>query len=61
MLGPGTNPSHRYMAGIKVIGHLVLEKNISEGFYHIREWRPSWSCDPNNLCKLLSPHAKEAS
>ena len=31
-----------------------------KGFYHIWAWRPSWSCDPDYLCKRLFPLPKEA-
>ena len=31
-----------------------------EGFYHIWAWRPSWSCNPDAVKKLLSPLPKEA-
>ena len=31
-----------------------------EGFYHIRAWQPSWSCDLDHLYKLLCPLPKEA-
>ena len=30
-----------------------------KGFYHIWAWRPSWSCDFDNLCKLSFPLPKE--
>ena len=30
------------------------------GFYHIRVWRPSWSCDLYNLHKLSLPLPKKA-
>ena len=39
---------------------LMVEEKIFEGFYQIRVWRPSWLYDPDNLCKPLCPHAKEA-
>ena len=42
------------------IGLPVLEKMIFEGFYHIRAWRPSWSCDPDAAYKLSFPVPKEA-
>ena len=29
-------------------------------FYHIRAWRPSWSCDLDHLYKLSFPLPKEA-
>ena len=29
-------------------------------FYHIWEWRPSWSCDLDHLYKLSFPFPKEA-
>ena len=57
MMGPspqGYIPSH------KVIGPLVLEKKIFEGFYRIWAWRPSCSCDPDPTNKLLFPHSTEA-
>ena len=45
---------------LNIIGHLVLEKKIFEGFYHICAWRPSWSCDLDRLYKLSFPLPKEA-
>ena len=33
---------------------LVLEK-IFKGFYHIREWRPSWSMDRDHFSKSFVP------
>ena len=30
-------------------------------FYHIWEWRPSWSCDPAGVNKILFPLYKETS
>ena len=30
------------------------------GFYHIRAWRPSWSCDLDHLYKLSVTLLKEA-
>ena len=48
------------MPSFKIIGLLVLEKKIFKGFYHIRAWRPSWSCDLDHLYKLLFPLPKEA-
>ena len=35
------------------------ENKNFEGFYHITAWRPSWSCDPDAVNKLLSPLPKE--
>ena len=32
-----------------------------KGFYHIWEWRPSWSCNLEHLYKLCSLLSKEAS
>ena len=26
-----------------------------KGFYHVWAWRPSWSCDPNAVNKVLFP------
>ena len=48
------------MPSFKIIGLLVLEKKIFEGFYHIWILRPSWSCDLDHLCKFLFPLPKEA-
>ena len=31
-----------------------------KGFYHIRAWRPSWSCDPDATNKFSLPLPKEA-
>ena len=31
-----------------------------EGVYHIWVWQPSWSCDLDDLYKLLFPNSKEA-
>ena len=31
-----------------------------KGFYHIWAWRPSWSCDPDAVNKLLFPLPNEA-
>ena len=31
-----------------------------KGFYHVRAWRPSWSCDPDPANKLSFPHPIEA-
>ena len=31
-----------------------------KGFYHIWAWRPSWSCDLDDLYKLLFSLPKEA-
>ena len=33
----------------KVIGFLVPKKEMFQGFYHIRAWKPSWSCEPEHL------------
>ena len=44
----------------KVIGLLIPEKKTFNGFYHIWAWWPSWSCNLDNLNKLLFPHCKEA-
>ena len=49
-----------YIPSHKVIGPLVLEKKTFEGFYHIRVWWPSWSCDPDSVNKLSFPHPIEA-
>ena len=46
------------MPSFKIIGLMVLEK-IFKGFYHIWAWQPSWSCDLDNLYKLLFPLPKE--
>ena len=27
-------------------------EDIFKGFYHIRAWLPSWSCDLNHLCQI---------
>ena len=43
-----------YIPSFVKIGLPVLEK-IFEGFYHIRAWRPSWSCDPDAANKLSFP------
>ena len=48
------------MPSFKIIGLLVLEKNIFKGFYHIWAWRPSWSYDQDHLYKLSFPLPKEA-
>ena len=37
-----------------------VEKKTFNGFYHIWAWWPSWSCNLDNLKKLLFPHCKEA-
>ena len=31
-----------------------------KGLYHIWDWRPSWSCDPDDANKLSFPLPKEA-
>ena len=31
-----------------------------KGFYHILAWRSSWSCDLENLYKVLQPLPKAA-
>ena len=35
-------------------------RRFLKGFYHIRAWRPSWSCDLDPICKLSFPHPMEA-
>ena len=35
------------MPSVKIIGLLILEKKIYEGF-----WWPSWSCDLDNLYRV---------
>ena len=35
------------------------ENKNFEGFYHIMEWQPSWSCDPDAANKLSFPLPKE--
>ena len=40
--------------------HGNLSEKISEGFYLIWTWRPSWSCDPDAANKLSFPLPKEA-
>ena len=37
-----------------MIGLLVLEKKAFKGVYHSWVWRPSWSCDLDQLFKLTS-------
>ena len=32
-----------------------LKKTIFKGYYHIWEWRPSWSCDLDHLYKFSFP------
>ena len=49
-----------YIQSHKVIGPLVSEKTIFEGFYHIWAGRPSWSCDPHPVNKLSFPRPMEA-
>ena len=49
-----------YKPSFVKIGLPVLEKKISEVFYHIWAWRPSWSCDPDVANKLSFPLPKEA-
>ena len=29
------------------------EEDFLKGFYHIRTWRPSWSCDYHHVNKFL--------
>ena len=36
------------------------EEDLFKGFYHILAWRPSWSCDLENLYKLSFPLSNEA-
>ena len=36
------------------------EEDFSVFFYHIWEWRPSWSCDLDFAIKLLSPLPMDA-
>ena len=31
------------------------EENILKGFYHIRHWWPSWSCDQHHVIRFLFP------
>ena len=47
-------------AKFKIIGLLVLEKKIFEGFYDAWAWRSSRSCDLDHLYKLSFPVCKEA-
>ena len=47
------------MSIFTIIGPLVLAKKIFEGFYHIWVWWPSWSCDLDNLYKLLFSFPKK--
>ena len=36
-------------------------EDFLKGFYHIRAWRPSWSCrDPDAADKISFPLSKEA-
>ena len=44
-----------YIRSFKVIGHLVLEKNIFSRVFHIWAWQPSWSSDHDHLNKLSFP------
>ena len=44
-----------YKLSFKITGLLVPEKNSFRGFYHIRAWRLSWSCDLEHLYKLSFP------
>ena len=37
-----------------------MNSGPGEGFYHIRAWQPSWSCDLDPLHKLSFPFPKEA-
>ena len=39
----------------QVIGPLVPEKKIFEGFLHILAWWPSWSCDQMPQTNFRSP------
>ena len=48
------------MPSLKIIGLPVLEKNSFKGFYHIRAWRSSWSCDIDHLYKYSFPFPMEA-
>ena len=36
------------------------KRRFLKGFYHIRAWRPSWSCDQDVANKLSFPLPKEA-
>ena len=36
------------------------EEDFLKGFYHIRAWRPSWSCDQNPMNILSFPLPMEA-
>ena len=49
-----------YILSFVKIGPPVPEKKIFEGFYHIWAWRPSWSCDLDQLYKHSFPLPKEA-
>ena len=57
MMGPRPQcyiPSH------KVIGPLVLEKKVFEGFLPYMGMQPYWSSDPDPVNKLSFPHPTEA-
>ena len=38
-----------HIPSFKAISPVVLEKKMFEGFYHIREWQPSWQCDLDQI------------
>ena len=57
-------PSLRFyivLPSFEEIGPPVLKKKIFKGFYHIRAWRPPWSCDPDAANNLWSALPIEAS
>ena len=35
-------------------------RRFSKGFYHIWAWRPSWSCDPDFMNKIIYPYPVDA-
>ena len=39
---------------------LCIWRRFLKGFYHIRAWRPSWSCNKDHLSKLSFPYPKES-
>ena len=49
------------MLGAKFQDHRIAGSGEEDfkGFYHIRAWRPSWSCDLYQLYKLSFPLPKK--
>ena len=49
------------MLHTKVLGNWSTgsgEEDILKGFYHIRAWQPSWSCDLYHVKKIISLYLK---